>query len=295
MRFNLFKISFLSIILTIIFSTVLYAVMNPQDANLIVAVVNGEKILYKNIKADPRVVQLGYRNELNSSQMAEAIRGYEMNRLVAKIREIIQRQKIAELGLAVSEKDIVYEIDKRFKEAGIDDRKAKEISENSKVLADALGEWQKDPSRADIIFNEKLASRDISKEQWKGFQVSYDTLDKLAKLRSLIPNSVADMKKFSEKSTEKDLLFNKLRDIVASNVSVSAEEIKAYYEQKYSDLSEKPSLNKIKDSLRLELLSKKKDEVEFKWWQEQYRKAKIEIKDDRFIDVMNLLILPAKK
>src|SRR3990167_2930973 len=114
MRFNLFKISFLSIILTIIFSTVLYAVMNPQDANLIVAVVNGEKILYKNIKADPRVVQLGYRNELNSSQMAEAIRGYEMNRLVAKIREIIQRQKIAELGLAVSEKDIVYEIDKRF-------------------------------------------------------------------------------------------------------------------------------------------------------------------------------------
>ena len=126
MRFNLFKISFLSIILTIIFSTVLYAVMNPQDANLIVAVVNGEKILYKNIKADPRVVQLGYRNELNSSQMAEAIRGYEMNRLVAKIREIIQRQKIAELGLAVSEKDIVYEIDKRFKEAGIDDRKAKE-------------------------------------------------------------------------------------------------------------------------------------------------------------------------
>ena len=175
------------------------------------------------------------------------------------------------------------------------DRKAKEISENSKVLADALGEWQKDPSRADIIFNEKLASRDISKEQWKGFQVSYDTLDKLAKLRSLIPNSVADMKKFSEKSTEKDLLFNKLRDIVASNVSVSAEEIKAYYEQKYSDLSEKPSLNKIKDSLRLELLSKKKDEVEFKWWQEQYRKAKIEIKDDRFIDVMNLLILPAKK
>ena len=164
-----------------------------------------------------------------------------------------------------------------------------ELRKTFKILADALEEWQKDQSLADTIYNEKLSNTSITKAEWQAFRISYDTPKKLARMRSLIPRSLAEEKERTRRSLRKEILVAKLRAAIISDVSVSKEEIERYYQQKYSEKSDKPKLNEVKDEIHNVILLKKKQEVEKKWWQNQYKKAKIEIKIERFKDVLKTL------
>lgn len=247
----------------------------------VIAIVNGEKILYRDVKVDPKIVQLTSSKVLDPVSLEEATYEAEKDRLAAKILEIIKMQKIIEFGLTVTAEEADHELERKFKIGGIDEKKADEMSKMYQALATALEAWQKDPLKGDAIYEEKIAPY-MNKAQWNAFQVSYDTAGKIAEMRSLIPTNLNDMKRQSRESSQRDVLFRKLQDIITSNISVSNEEIETYYHQKYHRLSERPSLNEVRDILHQELLFMKKQEIEIVWWKKQYGEVVIEIKNERF-------------
>lgn len=256
----------------------------------IIAVVNGESISYKEIKVVPEFVQLNFQKKLNPSQMEVAVHEFEMDRLAAMIREKIRLQKIHEAGLTVSEQEIDRALDKMFEAGKIDEKIVKEISTSAMILADALEAWQKDPTKGDIIYEEMLSSAGTSKREWKTYQITTDTPEKLAKFRALIPYSVADMKRNSRDSKKRKLMHKKFQMKIVPNVTVTNKELEAEYEQRYAHLSDKPSFKEIKNELYQELLLIKRNVAESKYWLEQFKKAKIEIRSEKFKDVLDLLI-----
>jgi hypothetical protein len=247
----------------------------------VIAVVNGENIFYQDIKVDPKNIQQGSLKILDPARLEEAVYEAEKGRLAAEILEKIKMQKIIELGLTVSEEEVDFELERKFKIGGIDEKKADEMNKMYQALANALESWQKDPLKGDAIYEEQLATY-MNKAQWNAFQVSYDTAEKIIKMRSLIPTDLNDMKRQSKESSQKDVLLQKLQDVITSNVSVSDEEIETYYQQKYGHLSEKPRFNDVGAILHQELQFMKKQDVEAAWWKKQYEKSVIEIKDPRF-------------
>lgn len=259
------------------------------ETNELVAIVNGTEVFYKDIKVDPKIIQLTYAQELGARQLKKEIRKHEMRRLAGKIHEVIYRQKIDELGLIVSEEEVDYRVEEIFQQANMTSEKAAVICESARAFREALEAWQKNPSMEDVIYNEKLVGSGVTKEQWKLYQICFDTPEKLKLFAA--PNNIEDMKRNSRRSSRKDMFYKKLNDIITKNVSVRNEEIEEIYEKKYAHIAEKPPLDELlKETLRLELLIRKKHEAEKLWWQEQYRQAMIEIKNPRFKDVLNILL-----
>lgn len=266
--------------------------IQENGPNDLVAIVHGAKILYKDVKVDPKTVQLSHAEQISASQLKSEVHKQEMRRLAGKIHKVIFEQKIDELRITVSEKEVDSRVDEIFRQTNMTSEKAAAVCENARALHEALAAWQKDPSHGDVIYNEKLAGSLISKEQWKAFQVAYDTPEKLKSL--VVPKNIDDMKKNSRESSRMDVLNKKLEDVITKNVSVKAEEIEAAYQKKYGNLPERPPLEEVMEKLNVQLLSKKKQEAKKVWWQEHYRQAKIEIKDQRFKDVLNILPYPRK-
>lgn len=127
----------------------------------------------------------------------------------------------------------------------------------------------------------------ISKEQWNEYKAYFNTPEKLRLL--LVPSDINDMKENSRESSKKDILYEKLTDIITMGVSVSNEEIEELYRDKYEHMSEKPPLESVSDELYRELLNSKKNEAKKKWWREQYKELDVEIKDRRFEKVAEYL------
>ena len=227
--------------------------------------------------------------------MEAAVHEFEMDRLAAMIREKIRLQKIREAGLTVSEREVDRALDKMFEAGKIDEKVASKLNKELTALADALEAWQKDPSKGDVIYEEMLSSTGTIKKTWEIDKINYGTLEKLAKFRAMIPHSVSDMKRMSRDSKKRDLMFEKLRMIVAPDVTVTDEEMKEEYEHRYARVSKKPDFRKIKKGLRQELISQKRDVALFAYLQEQIMKAKIEIKNEKFKDVLDILIVNKKK
>lgn len=157
---------------------------------------------------------------------------------------------------------------------------------------DALEEYQNSPEKEDKIYKEKLAPLGISLEEWKVFKIVYNTSEKIEKARRMIPKNLEHLKKLSFLSYKEELLYKKLESKITAQVYVSDKEIMDYYKQKYGKSVNPPDFLEVKNDLKRELLEKKKNIKIHQWWQEQFKKAKIEIKDNRFKDVINMLIPP---
>jgi len=257
-----------------------------NDSNNIIAVLNGEKLTYQDIQFDQSIKGLPYLQGQNTKELDDEIHKQEIRRLAVKIRDSIFMKNINEFGITATQKEIHSRVEQNFATANIDKEKAEEICKNIRVVYEALLEWQKDTSRADAIYNEKLSSF-ISRDQWDLYKACYDTPEKIKKM--VVPKNIEDMKKNSMESSKKDVLYQKLYDIITKDISVTDKEIKDAYVSKYSHLPEKPPIEEVIDELRSELLNKKKQKTEALWWQDQYRQAKIEIYDSKFKNVWNIL------
>jgi len=258
-----------------------------QDPNSVVAIVNGTEIFYRDIRIDPNIVQLGYTGDMNTFQLDAEVKKHETRRLTSKIRDVIFAQKVAEFGLTASEEEVGSRVEEIFQKTGTTPEIAKKVSEKARAMYEALAAWHKDPSKANAIYNEKLAGLGVSREGWKLNQLCWDTPEKLR--RFVVPDSIDDMKRTSRESSRRDVLYKKLNDIITKDVSVSIEEIEAEYQKEYCHVSPKPPFDDVKESIRSELLSKKKQEAKATWWREQYGKSNIETFDEQFRDILDML------
>lgn len=271
----------------LLFSSQEVYAIDPEP-NSIVATVYKKNILYKNIKADVKVALLGYPEKLTPSQIESLIHKSECESLKFQIRDIIFKKSITDHAITVSEKEIDTRLEEMFQKAGIDDKKSNEMVEMMRVTAKALEIWQEDIGRADEIYNE-LLKPNVSKESWKAYQVCYDTPEKLKKMKSFIPKNLEDMKKNSRTSTRNDLLYEKLKGHITKKVSVNNGEIEKYYHEKYDSISEKPSLDEVKDEIRNKILLKKNQAAIALWWQNQY-KDNVNNIEKRFKSTVNRLM-----
>jgi len=260
-----------------------------EDPNSIVATVNDVNILYKDIRADLKVVRMLHAGDINTLQLESEVRKQETRRLAGKIRELIFKQKITELGLTASEKEVDSRVEEIFRKTGMTNEKAKAICESGQAVYEALVAWQKNPSNGDAIYNEKLSDSLISKEQWKLWQACYDTPEKLKQL--FVPKDIEDMKKNSRKASRIDVLYQKLESVITKNISVGAKEVEEEYKKRYGHISPKPGLEETRQMTMIEkeLLTHKKEKAITIWWKEQYNSSKILILDKHFDGVLDLL------
>lgn len=255
----------------------------------VIALVDGTKILYKDVKVEPEFVKLGLTGIPLSSKinLSEQSLLYETKRLADTITKYVIEKNIKDLGISVSQNEINSRVDELFKKSGMNDNEARIISRDTNALFNALKECQKEPQKSDYIYKERLSGTSISKEQWKLFQINYNTPEKLKNLK--IPHSIEDMKANSRNSAENDLLFQKLYDKITNNISLNENEIADFYKQKYSLIKEKPPYEEVKEELGKQLLNAKKEEAFRQWLLSQYRKIKIEIKFKQFHEAYKLL------
>lgn len=181
--------------------------------------------------------------------MNDELLRYQMRRLAAKIQECIFRQKVSEYGINAAEEEVWSRVDEIFSKAGV------EIAESLRIIYAALLEWHKDPNKTDGIYEEMLKSV-ITKDQWRLCQACFDTPEKLR--RFTIPNNVEDMRKDSYESAKKDILYQKLNDIITADVRVSEQEIESAYQEKYGHWDKKPTLEEVRDRLYNQLMNRKR-------------------------------------
>ncbi|MHC4648015.1 MAG: hypothetical protein ACYTBJ_21355 [Planctomycetota bacterium] len=258
-----------------------------QGDRAAIASVNGVTIAYRDVKADPEIVKLACPVEMTESELAGAIDRQEKRKLVGRIRKVIFNKRTGELGLTASEEEINARVEQIFRDAGLTEEKAVEVRESLQLVREALMLWQQNPSESDVIYSEKLRDCGISKGQWRLFQACYGTPEKLKRL--VAPKDLADMKTQSRESSKRDVLHKKLEDFIVRDISVEPAEIEKAYERKYEGIEKKPLLKEVWDQLSTELLLKKKQRAVELWWKEQYRQVKVEIKDPRFEDVLDVL------
>jgi hypothetical protein len=218
----------------------------------LIATVNGTSIFADDINKITKMIDVMNLNQLSDEQLRLAVQKHEINSFLSKIRQTIIEQKIKEYELTVSEQEIQTEIDSMF--ANIDSDKAETIIKKSSASFEALQQWQKEPSKSDSIYNDKLAGMDFRIDQWELLKITYDTPEKLQQMP--IPKNIEDMKNLSYESAKNDLLYRKLMDKVANNDAKTEEE---------------------------------KTDAQKAWWKQQYNDAKIEILDPKYNEVLNIL------
>ena len=274
------QIVFLLVLLQVCAIQNLFA--GTQDPNAIVATVNKAKVFYKDIEADPGVIQQLSVKDLNDVELEKMVHLYEQKRLAAKIHEIIFEQKIVDLGLTVSESEINEQVEKIFKETNMTVEEANKVCQAGHAVYEALKAWQKSPTEANSIYDAMLANTSVSRDQWKLFQACYDTAEKLKSLK--VPQNIEQMKLNSRQSSKRDLYYIKLEDLITKNVMVTTDEITALYEKRYGKVSPAPRLEDVKELIESELMARKKQEAIITWWKKQYDQSDIQIKEKQFID-----------
>lgn len=266
-------------------------------SDLAVAEVAGQEILYQQIKVNPLNV-VGFFEQKNNrkpteQELSQLIKEKEKRKLIAEIQKIIREKAVNELGITISDS----ELDKEYElSIGRYQNQSAINSENKMMskLVSALKERLEHPEREKEIYDKELSSL-MRYEVWDSYKNRFKTKNDIEKLAESIPIVANDLKKSEKYSKEmlRELIVDrKIEEIVTKDVSASEGEAKQYY---ISHGGNGKDFLEEKDEVVKELLNNKKQIKLSEWWQEQYKKAKIEIRDDRFKDVMNFLVLPAKK
>lgn len=282
-------------ICTILFADSAFCDEIAQDT--VIAEVEGQIIIYKEIAEDPEkatfVYRLQYGREPSEVELSSIIDRKEIGRLAAKIQDIIKQKKIKEFGIDISDKEMEAWLRSFYTKYNIDPVETTATTNKYfSALAKALREVQKNPAEERKIYEQQLSIL-MSYEEWTGHRRYYNTPEKISWIEKSLSQEVEDLYK-PNPAIEAWMLNQKLKSKITEDVSVTDRELKDYYNKVYSGVKDKPIFIEVREQLREQLIEEKKRQKEEKWWQEQYKKANIKIKVDKFKNVMNILI-PSEK
>ncbi len=256
----------------------------------VVAVVEGQGIFLDDVM--PSREMLEQRNpSLTGEERSEAVFRYKKANLIRIVRDIILDRKIAELGLPPYDEELNRYVVQMHEEFGMTEEVAMEAIRDMHAIAAALEEWLKNPERSDSIYDEKLAPINISKKDWESHMKHHDTLEKLEKMLSLLPEDFEDIIIQSRPMFEQEFLHKKVKEFIGADVSVSKNELEEDYRAMYGHLpeSERPGFDEVEGKLYLELRAWKQEEAFKEWKREQFLKADIQLMDKRFENILQFL------
>ena len=271
---------------------------NKSAQDNIVAIVNGKQIPYSRIKIDRKfysshieLLEQEQGRKIKPEEVEQVLLEKEKEILLQVIKQIIWEEQIKRFGLDVSDEELKQAFNKSFQNFDFSKETEKGRQYLLKII-ETLEEIDKHPEASEEIYKRNLAS-DIDRMSWEIIREQYRTPEKRDILKRAAYRSVEEIKQRSLETMRPLILRNKLWDIVTKNVFVTEEEIQTEYRRRYGEKS-KTDYKDVRASLKKKLLAQKKEQKILTWWQEQYKKAKIEIKDERFKDVLEILI-PSNK
>ena len=264
---------------------------NGEELNgkKIVAVVEGIEIEYQKVAEDQIIFLFKLANGYEPGTKAERmeIENERMNRekeiIASRIRGVIFDKQKERFAIKITEKELAA----RWKELSIEsdfDKAAKETRNSIRVLLPALKSVYEDGEDKDAVYNKLLVDK-MTKLDWEIQHNYYRTPEMRKALEDGLKISGDDLRKPN----------------IASRAMVEREEINKYIDleisNKDSEFAEyKNILEKDPKNKKLQKFDPNYIEAQrHRWWQEQYKKSKIEIKDDRFKDVIQMLMPNAKE
>jgi len=265
--------------------------INAQDINggNIVAIVEGIEIEYKKIPVDQIIFLFklvkGHEPETEAEmlEVEKERKNKEKELIVGNIRSIIYDKQVARFGIKVTEKELVERLN--VVTEGIDlDTEAKEIREIVLQLVTALKLVYEEGEDKDEVYN-KLLTDKITKHDWEVHSNYYRTPEMRKVLERGLKVTAKDFKS-PNKATWAMVESEKLDEVIDKEIAKKDPEFSVF-----KNLLENDPKNKKLQQFNPHYLDIKRG----LWWQEQYKKAKIEIKDDRFKDVLQMLIPTAEE
>ncbi len=288
LRWRYSILTFLLVVAAIATVSLILFFSGSNEQREVVAVVNGKSILSYTSLLDSRNVAMAVLGpEVNEARLQDEIYRIESRRIAGRIHGMIFDENIVAYGISVTEEDVDQKIKSLIERGLLTDEMTKQIQESIKRMRDALEAWHSNPEQSKAIYDKQLAPFSVATEQWRMHQAVYDKPEKLSIF--VIPKNLEEIVNDTRRSSRKDVLHEKLENIITKNVSVSTDEVQSLYNERYSQSPGKPKFDDVKDQLRSELITSKKNITIIRWWKEQYNKSDIEIKDPRFQNVLDVL------
>lgn len=267
----------------------------PQDST-VVSVVNGDAITYGDIKVanDAQIPRVRFKRvhgrDPQSKSDWQVIERYrherEMENLLAHIRIVVRHQQMKRFGIDPTERDIQDRWQRwcQEREAEGETVDLKAVTEQTKTtlrrLTRALKEVIDDGQDPNGVYERRLAGT-MSREQWES-HLRYDSSPKRRKmLEHALEMPDSKLVDYS-KGFRLLVIGEELNEAIESELMSTDPEFAEYVRLSKTD----PGNKKVQGKGPLY----KKAKI-YEWWQQMYRKAKIEIKDDRFQDVLTKLPL----
>jgi len=265
----------------------------------VIAVVNGSLITSSDIAVKKETVIHAFLFERGRDPTSEELSGEitkaEERKLISRIASILREKALQEFGVTVTAEEARVELEKLY--PGLKENPEGTLEKEKafwKQYALALKEVKESPEKERLIYDSRLKDF-MEYETWKAAIKSFGTHEKIKRIERAIPKSIEDIYRDGESSMKDLVLDEKLRSAITRDVKITEEEVQKIYESRFDSTVPKPSFDEVRASLQKELLELKKSEFEQAWWVNFYKKAKIEIRDDRFRSVIETLKTSVKK
>ncbi|MCH2075197.1 MAG: hypothetical protein MK130_10190 [Puniceicoccaceae bacterium] len=186
--------------------------LNPALANVLkIAQIDDFEVYQSDIRVTDRDIGLMFITE-DQNELDRFKEQAENQNFINQIFAYIVDREISARNIFVSTEEIENRLERNIEIAGIDNKHASQLNEIYGKLSEALEFTIRNPNiNKDKIYEDMLARSSIKQVDWALFSDQYDTLEKVERMRSLIPKNVEDIKSNSRKSTERDLIIEKLK------------------------------------------------------------------------------------
>lgn len=275
----------------LLMTNVQFANGQETDRNIIVAIVEEVKIKYKDVQVTPQEALFRYKlskgrgpsTEPEMMEMEQLRRHEEVERLAEKIRGIIFRKQKARFGIEVTEAELAERWSILTK--GVDlSAAAEQRRQMIEPLLMALKAVYEKGEDKDTVYKNLLANR-MTLQEWEIQLRYYRTRKRRKILEDALKQRTADLRKPDE-GIRALLVREKMNEAIDREIAKTDPQF-----AEYKTLLEKDPKNEKLHQFDPNYLDFKR----WTWWQEQYRKAKIEIKNQQFKDVFQILTLSDKE
>lgn len=251
----------------------------------VIAVVNGRAIPYSVIKVtvDAARNRFAYEHERSPAtdadgQEVERIRQrYEVKQLVSYIQGTIRSQQVARFSIECSDAELEARWERILEER---DQPGTREDNRERIanLLDCLRAVHEGSADPDVVYDTRLTHK-LTRREWKSVLQQYGAPER----RRLLEELLSDDEEFDDSAKDaarSALIMEKTMEAVEEELIRTDPEFAEYMRLARTD----PRNEKVQSKGPNYKTGKR-----YGWWQERYREAEIELKDERFKDALKEL------
>jgi hypothetical protein len=263
-----------------------------EEANnsAVVATIEGINIRYEEVQVPPHEAMFLYklskgRKPITEDDMLEVhqIRQrLEMDTLAERLRSIIFEKQKARLRVNVDETEVYERWGTLKKEVDFDEAIKQQRQMIEPLLLALKAVYEKKEDR-DAVYRNLLADK-MTVQQWEIHLNYYRTPERRKILEDALKQTCEDLRKL-DKGTRIGIRAMLVNEKMNQAIDQEIMKTDSQFVKFKALLREDEKSDNLRSRASQYINSKRKD-----WWRDQYSKAKIQVKDDRFQDIVNRLL-----